>query len=74
MVLHRRASAIVRQRHSPMRSPSRKNNRGHARSADVDRKADRLEYNIETVRVDGTLHKMRVSATDGKVIADEAEK
>lgn len=47
---------------------------GHARSADVDRKDDRLEYNIETVKVDGTLHKMRVGATDGKVIADETEK
>jgi uncharacterized membrane protein YkoI len=47
---------------------------GRARSADVDRKDDRLEYNIETVKLDGTLHKMRVSATEGKVIADEAEK
>jgi uncharacterized membrane protein YkoI len=48
--------------------------RGRARSADVDRKDDRLEYDIETVKLDGTLHKMRVSATEGKVIADEAEK
>ena len=47
---------------------------GRARSADVDRKDDRLEYNIETVQLNGTLHKMRVSATEGKVIADEAEK
>jgi uncharacterized membrane protein YkoI len=47
---------------------------GRARSADVDRKDDRLEYNIETVELDGTLHKVRVNASDGKVIADEAEK
>jgi uncharacterized membrane protein YkoI len=44
---------------------------GRARSTDVDRKDDRIEYNIETVKLDGTLHKMRVSATKGKVIADE---
>jgi uncharacterized membrane protein YkoI len=47
---------------------------GRARSADVERKDDRLEYDIETVKLDGTLHKMRVSSTEGKVIADEAEK
>jgi uncharacterized membrane protein YkoI len=47
---------------------------GRARSADVDRKDERLEYNIETVKLDGALHKMRVSATEGTVIADETEK
>ena len=47
---------------------------GRARSVEVDRKDDRLEYDIETVKLDGTLHKMRVSGTEGKVIADEAEK
>jgi uncharacterized membrane protein YkoI len=47
---------------------------GRARSADVDRKDDRLEYDIETVKLDGTVHKTRVSATEGKVIVDETEK
>jgi uncharacterized membrane protein YkoI len=47
---------------------------GRARSADIDRKDDHLEYDIETVRLDGTFHKMRVSATEGTVIADEAKK
>ncbi|MFL6605797.1 MAG: PepSY domain-containing protein [Steroidobacteraceae bacterium] len=47
---------------------------GHARSADVDRKSDHLEYDIETVKLDGTLHKVKVNGTDGTVIKDESEK
>jgi uncharacterized membrane protein YkoI len=47
---------------------------GHAVSADVDRKGDHLEYDIETVKVDGTSHKIKVSGADGTVLSDEPEK
>jgi uncharacterized membrane protein YkoI len=47
---------------------------GHARSAEIDRKSDHLEYDIETVKLDGTLHKVKVNGTDGAVIKDESEK
>jgi len=47
---------------------------GHARSADIDRKSDHLEYNIETVKLDGTSHKVKISGLDGTVIKDESEK
>jgi uncharacterized membrane protein YkoI len=47
---------------------------GHARSADVDRKSDHLEYDIETVKLDGTSHKLKISGSDGTVIKDESEK
>jgi len=47
---------------------------GAARSADVHREGDRLEYEIETVKVDGTLHKVKVNGADGNVVSDESEK
>lgn len=47
---------------------------GHAISADVDRSGDHLEYDVQTVNVDGTSHKVKVSSVDGKVISDDAEK
>jgi uncharacterized membrane protein YkoI len=47
---------------------------GRARSADVHRKSDQLEYDIETVNLDGTLHKVKVSGLDGTVISDDSEK
>ena len=47
---------------------------GHARSADVDRKSDHLEYDIETVKLDGASHKVRINGVDGTVIKDESEK
>lgn len=47
---------------------------GRARSAEVNQKGDRLEYDIETVTLEGTLHNVTVSAADGKVIADDPEK
>lgn len=47
---------------------------GHARSADVDRKGDHVEYDIQTVKLDGTLHKVKVNGMDGTVIKDESEK
>lgn len=46
---------------------------GRARSADVDKKGDHLEYDIQTVKLDGTLHHVTINATDGKVLSDEAE-
>jgi uncharacterized membrane protein YkoI len=47
---------------------------GHARSADIDHKSDHLEYDIETVKLDGTSHKLKISGLDGTVIKDESEK
>ena len=47
---------------------------GHARSADIDRKSDHLEYDIETVKLDGTSHKVKISGLDGTVIKDESDK
>jgi uncharacterized membrane protein YkoI len=47
---------------------------GRARSAEVHRKSDHLEYDIETVNLDGTLHKVKVSGLDGTVISDDSEK
>jgi uncharacterized membrane protein YkoI len=47
---------------------------GHARSADIDRKSDHLEYDIETVKLDGTSHQVKISAVDGTVIKDESDK
>lgn len=47
---------------------------GHALSADIDRKSDHLEYEIETVKLDGTSHKVKISGLDGTVIEDESEK
>jgi uncharacterized membrane protein YkoI len=47
---------------------------GHARSADTDRKSDHLEYDIETVKLDGTSHTVKISGLDGAVIKDESDK
>src|ERR1700730_3351566 len=47
---------------------------GHARSADIDRKSDHLEYDIETVKLDGTSHQVKISGLDGTVIKDESDK
>jgi len=47
---------------------------GHARSADIDRKSDHLEYDIETVKLDGSSHKVKISGLDGTVIKDESDK
>jgi uncharacterized membrane protein YkoI len=47
---------------------------GRARSADIDRKSDHLEYDIETVKLDGTSHKVKISGLDGTVIKDESDK
>ncbi len=47
---------------------------GHALNADVDRKGDHLEYTIETVKLDGTSHKVRIDGSNGKVISDDEEK
>ena len=46
----------------------------HARSADIDRKGDHLEYDIETVNVDGTSHKVKVNGLDGSILQDDVEK
>ena len=46
---------------------------GHARSADIDRKSDRLEYDIESMKLDGTSHKVKISGMDGPVHKDESE-
>jgi uncharacterized membrane protein YkoI len=47
---------------------------GHARSAGIDRKSDHLEYDIETVKLDGTSHQVKISGSDGTVIKDESDK
>jgi uncharacterized membrane protein YkoI len=47
---------------------------GHARSADIARKNDHLEYNIETVKLDGTSHQVKISGLDGTVVKDESDK
>jgi uncharacterized membrane protein YkoI len=47
---------------------------GHARRAAIDRKRDHLEYDIETVKLDGTSHKVRISGVDGTVVKDESDK
>jgi uncharacterized membrane protein YkoI len=47
---------------------------GRALSADVDRSGDHLEYTIETVKVDGVSHKVKISSADGSVISDDVEK
>jgi uncharacterized membrane protein YkoI len=47
---------------------------GHARSADIDRKSDHLEYDIETVTLDGTSHQVKISGMDGAIMKDESEK
>ena len=46
---------------------------GRARSADVDRKGDGIQYVVETVKLDGTAHKVKVSGTDGAVISDDSD-
>ena len=33
-----------------------------------------LEYDIETVKLDGTSHKVKISGLDGTVIKDESDK
>jgi uncharacterized membrane protein YkoI len=53
---------------------AQKHSEGHARSADIDRKSDHLEYDIETVKLDGTSHQVKISGLDGTVIKDESEK
>jgi uncharacterized membrane protein YkoI len=47
---------------------------GRARSADVDRKGDHLEYVVQTVSLDGTSHTVKVNGVDGAVISDDSEK
>ena len=47
---------------------------GRALNADVDRKGDHLEFTVETVKLDGTAHKMTVDGSNGKIIADDTEK
>jgi uncharacterized membrane protein YkoI len=47
---------------------------GHAISVDAHRSSDHVEYEVETVKVDGTSHKVKVSGVDGKVISDDSEK
>ena len=53
---------------------AQKHSGGRARSADVDRKSDHLEYDIETVKVDGSLHKITINGVDGTILKDEPEK
>jgi len=47
---------------------------GRALNADVDRKGDHLEYTVETVKLDGTSHKVTIDGSNGKVVADDEEK
>jgi uncharacterized membrane protein YkoI len=53
---------------------AQEHSKGHARSADVDRKGDHLQYDIETVQVDGTSHTVKVDSANGQVISDDAER
>ncbi len=47
---------------------------GRALNADVDRKGDHLEFTVETVKLDGVSHKVKVDGSNGKVISDDSEK
>ena len=47
---------------------------GRTLNADVDRKADHLEHTVETVKLDGTSHEVKIDGSNGKVISDDEEK
>jgi len=47
---------------------------GRALNVDVDRKGDHLEYTVETVKLDGTSHKITIDSSNGKVLSDDEEK
>lgn len=47
---------------------------GRALNADVDRKGDHLEYTVETVKPDGTSHKVKIDGSNGKVVSDDEDK
>jgi hypothetical protein len=68
------AIAQVHNRCARLREEQVEHSGGHARSADIDRKSDHLEYDIETVKLDGTSHKVKISGLDGTVIKDESDK
>ncbi len=47
---------------------------GRAIQADVDHKGDQLQYDIQTVKTDGTSSSITISGTDGKVVSENTEK
>jgi uncharacterized membrane protein YkoI len=47
---------------------------GRALNADVDRKGDHLEFTVETVKLNGTSHHVKVDGSNGKVVSDDEEK
>jgi uncharacterized membrane protein YkoI len=47
---------------------------GHALSVDAHRSSDHVEYEVETVKVDGISHKVKVNGATGQVTSDDEEK
>ena len=47
---------------------------GRALSASADLKGDHLEYDIETGKLDGSAHKIKIDSANGTVDSDDTEK